>query len=396
MAEDTPVGTEPLTANGILDILSDEIAEEPNADLLDDKDEIEEKPKKEAKEDKEEIKLDELGEDEKEEIPEEIELRTPVRRKEILAKYPQIFKDFPYLETAYYREQQYTEILPTIDDAKEAVERAEQLSNYERDLGTGSNESILKTIKDNNPQAFAKIVDNYLPNLAKVDQTAFYHVIGSIASSTIKSMVTEAERTSNDDLKAAALILNQFVFGKSEYVEQSRFAPDDKPNEALNSERESFVRERFSTASSDLQEKVNNVLSSTIDTHLDPKGQMTDYIRRNATKDCLANLEKAISGDTRFKAVLDNLWKKSFEQNFSRDSLDRIRSAYLSKAKSILPTLIQRTRSEALRGLTRGNREEKDRRGPIQPGKSSTPLSKDEKKSVIPRGMKTVDYLLQD
>ena len=393
MAEET-VAPEQLTANGILDILNDEPIEETKDDLLSD----EPKTKKEDKEDKEEIKLDELpDDDEVEEIPEEIELRTPVRRKEILAKYPQIFKDFPYLETAYYREQQYTEILPTIDDAKEAVERAEQLTNYERELGTGSNEGILKTIKDNNPQAFAKLVDNYLPNLAKVDQTAFYHVIGSIAGSTIKSMVTEAQRTGNDDLKAAALILNQFVFGKSEYVEPAKFAPDDKPNQELNNERESFVRERFTTASSDLQEKVNNVLSSTIDNHLDPKGQMTDYIRRNATKDCLANLEKAIAGDTRFKSVLDNLWKKSFEQNFSRESLDRIRSAYLSKAKTILPTLIQRTRSEALRGLTRGNREEKDRRGPITPGKSSAPIAnKGEKKSEIPRGMKTLDFLNQD
>ena len=36
---------------------------------------------------------------------------TPVRRKEILAKYPKLFKDFPYLEKAYYREQQFTEVL---------------------------------------------------------------------------------------------------------------------------------------------------------------------------------------------------------------------------------------------------------------------------------------------
>ena len=33
---------------------------------------------------------------------EDLELTTPVRRREILAKYPKLFKDFPYLEKAYY------------------------------------------------------------------------------------------------------------------------------------------------------------------------------------------------------------------------------------------------------------------------------------------------------
>src|SRR6188508_1980225 len=55
---------------------------------------------------------------------EDLELTTPVRRKEILAKYPKLFKDFPYLEKAYYREQQFTEINPTIEDARVASEKA--------------------------------------------------------------------------------------------------------------------------------------------------------------------------------------------------------------------------------------------------------------------------------
>lgn len=398
MANESAVTTteEPLTANGILDILSDETVEETKDDLLDDKDgAVKEKKEAKKEETKEEgLELEELEDEEKEEVPEEIELRTPVRRKEILAKYPTLFKDFPYLETAYYREQQYTEILPTIDDAREAVERADQLSSYEKDLSTGNNESILKTIKDNNPQAFSKLVDNYLPNLAKVDQTAFYHVIGSVSSSVIKSMVEESQRTNNEDLKAAALILNQFVFGKSEFVAPQKFGPDERPNEQLNNERQEFIRERYDSARGDLSTKVENVLTSTISNHLDPKGQMTDYLRKNATKDCLSSLDSAIAGDTRFQAVLNNLWKKAFENNFTRDSIEKIRSAYLSKAKTILPTLIQRTRSEALRGLSK-NREDKDRKGPVTPGRSAAPTSK-ESGTKIPAGMKTLDFFNQD
>src|SRR3990167_9176528 len=83
----------------------------------DTKEEIEEK----------EPETEEKEEPEKEEEPERLDLVAPVRKKEILAKYPTIFKDFPYLEVAYFRDRQFSEIFPTVDDAKEAQEKADTL-----------------------------------------------------------------------------------------------------------------------------------------------------------------------------------------------------------------------------------------------------------------------------
>ena len=94
---------------------------------------------KDEGEEKEE-EVDELKEMEEElEGPseEDMELMTPVRRKEILAKYPQLFKDFPYLEKAYYRDQQFTEVFPTIQDAKIAVEKATILDRFEQQVVNG-------------------------------------------------------------------------------------------------------------------------------------------------------------------------------------------------------------------------------------------------------------------
>src|SRR5262245_51212983 len=70
--------------------------------------------------DEESDELSELEQELQGPTDEQLELVTPVRRREILKKYPNLFKDFPYLEKAYYREQQFTELLPTIEDARNA------------------------------------------------------------------------------------------------------------------------------------------------------------------------------------------------------------------------------------------------------------------------------------
>lgn len=351
--------------------------------------------------------LEELEEELKGPTDEQLELVTPVRRKEILSKYPNLFKEFPYLERAYYREQAFTEILPTIEDAKTAVEKAQTLDNFETDLMGGNTETVLKAVKENNPESFYKLVDDYLPTLARVDEKAYYHVLSNLTKHTITSMVMEARKSNNEALQSAAAILNQFVFGSTDFkppTNLSKTTPEDKKTDEKVSEREqAFVRRQFEGAHGDLNTKVNNTLKNTIDAHIDPKKSMSDYVRRNASKDALETLEGLISKDTRFKALTDKLWEKAFENNFSKESTDRIRSAFLSKAKTLLPAVIKKARNEALRGTGRRVKDDDDQqieettpnKGPIASGKPRSQQSggKVTNGKDIPRGMSTLDFL---
>src|SRR6187401_409402 len=117
----------------------------------------------EEESEEEDDELKEIEEELKGPSEEDLELMTPVRRKEILAKYPKLFKDFPYLEKAYYREQQFTEINPTIEDARVASEKAKIMDIVEREIMSGDITSVLAAAKDENQEAFYKVVDNYLP-----------------------------------------------------------------------------------------------------------------------------------------------------------------------------------------------------------------------------------------
>lgn len=350
--------------------------------------------------------LTELEEELKGPTEEQLELVTPVRRKEILAKFPTLFKEFPYLEKAYYREQQFTELLPTIQDAKTAVEKAQTLDQFEKEIMGGTTENILKSVKETDPNSFYKIVDEYLPTLAKVDEQAYYHVISNMTKHTITAMVMEARKSNNEALQSAASILNQFVFGSTDFKPPQNLArqdsqQDQQQNTQVNQREQAFLRQSFDTTHGDLNTKVNNTLRNTIDANIDPHKSMSDYVRRNASKDALESLDSLISRDTRFKALTDKLWERAFETNFSKDSTDKIRSAFLSKAKTLLPAVIKKARNEALRGTGRRNADDQDdektsaNKGPITAGRPRSTESSGKIKEAkdIPKKMSTLDFL---
>ena len=297
--------TEELSKDDILKELTTE--EESTKEKVDKKEEKEEEGSEEKLEE-----LEEVEEEESSKKDEELELVVPVRRKDILAKYPNLFKDFPYLERAYYKEQKYTDILPTIEDAKVAAQKAQTLDKFESDLAQGNVVPILKAIKETDEEAFKNVVDNYLFVLESVDEKAYNHVLSNVIKNTIITMVDEAKRSSNEKLMESASLLNQFIFGTSEFVPPKKLATKapDSVDDKLKKERESFIKERFESVKGDLDTRVQNTLKSTVDAHIDPNGAMTDYVKRNAIRESLEKLDSDIASDTRFSQIMDGLWKK--------------------------------------------------------------------------------------
>lgn len=423
--DDIPAITQPLSANDMLDELS---KDEPEILDLDDKSkketkgDKEEKDEKVSEEDEEEGKEksleDELEEelaDEDEVDDEKLELALPVSKKAILAKYPNIFKDFPDLEKSYYRERAFSELLPTPADAKEAVEARDILNSFEVDLHKGNVENILASVKQKDTNAFYKIVDNYLPNLAKVDKDAYHHVVGNVIKSTIIQMIQEGKSSSNETLEVAAQILNQFVFASSKFEPITNLSGTDDSKEdprlAEIDKREKAITEReFNRSLDSINKRCENAIKSTLDKNIDPKNSMTDYVKGVAIDRAQKELNQLIDKDTRFKGILDQLWKRAADNNFSVESTDKIKNTYLSKAKSLLPALIKKHRNEALKGLGKrvvdDSDDDRDRKGPLPAGKPRTSTSSSnrgtsgnsdkEKARSIPSNVRSVDYLMQD
>lgn len=421
-----------LSKDDILDFLNkdDEPVEDEVIPVKEEKKEIPDEKKKAAKdeeedteddkekdEDDEEDEDDELAllEDELEEPDEEkLELTTPTSRREILKKYPNIFKDFPSLEKSYYREMEFTKIVPTIQDAKEAVEKAETLDKFEKDLSSGNIETILKAVQTNNPQAFNKVADDYLMTLAKVDAKAYHHVLGNTIKHVIEHMISEGRSSENEALQSAAVILNQFVFGSSKFTRPTKLAGDEesKPEiddkEAKIAEREkAFVKQRYTATNTELNNKVSKAFKTTIDAYIDPKKSMPDYVRKHASREALEELESLINKDTRFRTIVDKLWERAFQDDFSSESVDKIYGAFKSKAGTLIGSVVKKARNEALKGLNKRSSDDDSRPGNESKNGDESRRRNDSKKGdeshrrndsskKVPSGMSSLEYLMSD
>lgn len=424
VVESTKIPT-PKTADDINDLFKTLDSEPEKKEIKEPKTkekEVEDKEDNDRDERSEELELKEPEEDiEKLDLnkeDEELNINAPPRKKEILKEYPELFKKFPFLEKMMYRDREYTELFGSFDDAKEIAEqlgnakeiaeKSEIFNQFESQLLAGNTEEILKNVKAEDERAFNIIVDDYLPTLAKVDKDAYYHVVGNLNKRLIMEMFQEANDTNNDDLKQAALLVNQFIFGTAKFTAPTLRVDKTKETATEQSEVEqerlSLVRERFEGARDDLQSQVDNTLRATISDYIDPKGNMSPYVKKNAVSDAMKILTSSIASDSSVVKNLDRLWRSAFESKFNREELAKIKSFYLSKAKGNLKNAILKARAEALKDSgPKGPKEETDveeeeqtsRRSArtITPGRPSSPKSG---KNQIQKGESVTDFFMRD
>lgn len=422
-ADTKPIEDKALDTQDVIDLLGEG---EDDGEVQEEALELGKDSKGDRKADKEETKTDEKEEKElslEEELEDELkepedgdlELVDVPRRKEILAAFPDLFKKFPQIEKAMYRERAYSEINPTIEDAKAAAEKAQTLDEHEAELAKGTIAGILGVVHSGDKDTFAKVVDDYMPALYRTDQGAYYHTIGNIVRHTIISMVNDAKQRDDDNLSNAAAVLNEYMFGTTKFTHPQRLSKEQvqdgesKEKEDKVSEREQALNKKeFDSALGNLDTRVTKVLGSTVEKYIDPKDSMTAYTKKNAVKQVQDELEAAISNDTRFKKVYDTMWLRAKDSGYGKEHMDKLYRAYLSKAQTLLPGIISKVRKEVMgdnKSKPNGNdRKERDRRGPLPVGKNrgSTPTASgsantgSSSKPQIPRGMTTLEYLSSD
>src|SRR4030095_8852681 len=120
-------------------------------------------------------------------------------------------------------------------------------------------------------------------------------------------------------------------------------------------------------------------------------------VRQSAIRDAEELLQKLIDSDESYQKIKDRLWEQAFENNLSNQAIEKIQSAHLSKAKTILRDVIKKARNTALKGPGQDSGARTPRKGTLPVGRATTEKSsKTTDPKAIPKGMKSLDYLMQD
>jgi len=330
------------------DIISGE--DEENTEVKVGTPEETEETKEETHEESEEPKEDE------EETTEE-SIKAP-EYKEIVAKYPKLFKDFPELKHTFFQNKEYRELFPTVEEAREAHEDVTGLRELENALidgDEGSVAGVMEAMKELGEDVIPNFALGFLPALQKLDQGVYYNVITPVLISVVRNVYDAGVSNDNENYRNAALLVSQYLFrdqkvasGEKEVKLAERKVKDNKQDNELERERTSFRQERYTALYNDVVQSCDSQLLDIVLDGIDPKDTIPEGVRDLIAEKVVKEISKVLGNSSSHKSRMDSLWKKAAGDKFSTGNKSRIVTAYLEAAREIMPRIRNKIRSNVL------------------------------------------------
>ena len=315
----------------------DEVVEEP---VVEDEIEETEKPE-EAKEKEDDVKKI----DEDKPFPYE---RPSI--SEIKEKYPTFFKDFPIFRDVVFREIEYTKVFPTIEDAKEANDDSLALSGLRDSVLAGKSEDIYDAINETDKKAAERFAISFLPTLHKKDQTLYSAAVTPL----FENLCRHLYGSSDENTRNAALVAAQYLFGKDgeaiatgnkTFAKNLTETEDEK---GLKEEREKFQLEQYNGFRSNVLLDLSSQRRSLITRGLDPQKVLTDTQKDMLVERIEKLVDQQLAADQSHMSIMNARWLRSKKEGFNTASKEKIVSAYLSRAKQIIPSIRDKERDAFL------------------------------------------------
>ncbi len=342
----------------------------------------------EDSDDEEEVESKEV--ESKDEVEEKEEKDEPVgsyglSAKSLEKKFPAIFDAFPSLRGVIYREKQYADVFATIDDAKEAATKINGMERLEDSLLSGSSELLFDGLKRANPKAYESFSDNFLPTLYKQDRESYLRITKPIITGIIKNAIKEGRELGNKNLEYSGMHLSNYIFGRAipedEPVKDTQPSPDQQQLEA---EKRAWAQARKVEFEDGIGSDAGTKLKSEISKLIDPGKAMKSFERTAAIKEVERLIGAELEKDKQHMSIMNSLWSRAQKERFAADWKPRIISAYLGRARQLLPAVIRQVRNEVL-GESGSNGKVTDKKKMI-PSNSTSPNKAKEIAAKVAKG----------
>jgi len=343
----------------------DEGEEAEGSDEGSDEDDVDEEQPDDTEEGEE--KEDEIDEEVDKEDEEEIEAKGPKLPsiRGLKKDYPDIFKKHPEVRVAIAEHSQFKNIFTSPKEAQEAADVQDSFSQISDALvDRGDFAFLYDEVAKADPAAAARLARNILPALEEKNRELYYDIIDEPITAFVTAAFAKGRRDGNKNLEHSALHFWRTFMGRDGIPGVTKSGPDPREKE-FEDKKQQFETTRYRETQSSVNTEIMTGLSPLIEREIDPNNKLQPTLRRALISELTRLVDADLTGDPNHMRRMDRLWSNARRASYARGHTSRITSAYLERAKQVLPKHARKVREE--------NKLKVEARGNGQPRESNEP-----------------------
>jgi hypothetical protein len=246
------------------------------------------------------------------------------------------------------RELAYTQVFPTVEDAKEASEVVEGYKALEESILTGDPSVLLGTLHQKDEVALKKFAKNFLPTIQKGNPQLFARIITPYIKNVFIAAQEDAEAAGNEQLKNSIGWIAKYLWPKFEgdippepkdEEEKVDTTKPDPKQEALANENRTLKQQQMAQFAENTKDTTEKILKNDILSKVDPNNALTEFVQDALVSKIMQELRETLNKDIEHRKSMTKLWTKAAQSGYTKEDRRQLISAFLARARKILPTI---------------------------------------------------------
>jgi hypothetical protein len=273
---------------------------------------------------------------------------------QIKEKYPQFFKDFPDLKHAFFREQQFTEIFPTVEDAKRAADSELAYEELRTAVIDGDAEKFITELTSESKEGLEAFAKNFFPSLQKENKDLYFDTVAPVVQGFIKRVYGHGAREKDNNVQNAAKIVHKLLFG-GDYSDIEKDVPEvltrgakDREPDKVDKDKESYFAQKYQGLYREVTDSCYNSLDAEIGKGLEDLKKTRPGLHKIIAKDIRERVLSDMDKDKTYLGRMQSLWAREKRAGFNGQLKSSFNTTFLAKAKALVPKYRSEVRREVL------------------------------------------------
>lgn len=250
----------------------------------------------------------------------------------------------------FFREKAFSEVYPTVADARIAADKANTLDYFDESLRDGDPTVLLQALASSTPEVVAGMAEKFLPSLRELSPKLFIRATKDLIADILNDAYTRSEQTQDKNLKLSVANFCKYLYGDYKLPPRPGRAEKDpeviREREKLQAERSELFQTKKAEFEGSIDKSIDRQLGQILSDGLDIDN---DFLKRAIIRDAVDEMKSVIKTDNNFKENFFRLLNQAARAGFTSEWKSRIISAYLGRAKGLALTARSKLKAEALR-----------------------------------------------